>query len=106
MKTVAGVVRDEVVAAAAGAPRALAMVGTEARVEVAASEEAAATPVVSAVVATAEVADVMVAVGDATGGATSGRSALRRRVTSPPSVVGARVLATRRARARRTRRCW
>ena len=59
-----------------------------------------------AVVATAAVADLMAAVGDATGGATSGRSAPRRRVTSSPSVLGARVLDTRGAHAHRTRWCW
>ena len=61
--------RDEVVAAIAGAPWAVTTAGTAMRVEVAAA------PVVSAVVATAAVANLMAAVGDATGGATSGRSA-------------------------------
>ena len=97
---------NEVVAAVAGAPSAVAAAGTAIRVEVAAAEEAAAAPVVPALVATAGVADLMAAVGDVTGGATSGRSAPRRRVTSSPSVLGARVLATRRAHAHRTRRCW
>ena len=67
-------VRDEVVAAVAEAPRAVAAVGAAARVEVAASEEAAAAPVVPALVATVAVADLMAAVGDPTEGATSGRS--------------------------------
>ena len=89
-------VRYEVVAAA----------GTAARVEVEGAEEAAVAPVVPAVVAKAAVADLLVTVGDATERATSGRSAPQRRVTSSPSVLGARVLATRRAHAHRTRRCW
>ena len=97
---------DEVAAAVTGIPRAVAAVGTAIRVEVAAAEEAAAAPVVPAVVATVVVADLMATVDDATGGATSGRSTPRKRVTSSPSVLGARVLATRRAYARRTRRCW
>ena len=62
--------RDEVVAAAAGAPRAEASAGAVIRAEVAAAEDAAAAPVVPAVVATAAVADLMAAVGDATGEAT------------------------------------
>ena len=98
VRAAAGVVRDEVVAAVAA--------GAAARVEVAVAEEAVAAPVVPEVVATAAVADLMAAVGDTTGGATSGRSAPRRRATSSPSVLGARVLATRRAHAHRTRRCW
>ena len=72
----AGVVRDEVVAAT----------GAAARVEVTDAEKAAAAPVGPAVVATAVVADLMAAVGDATGGATSGRSAPRRRAPSSSSV--------------------
>ena len=88
--------RDEVV----GTPRVGAAAGTSIRVE------AAVAPVVPAVVATAAVADLLAAVGDAIGGATSGRSAPRRRVTSSPSVLGAQVLATRRAHAHPTRRCW
>ena len=113
-------VRAEVVSAVAGAPRAVAVVGAgagvkvaaemaevaAARVEVAAAEEAASVPIVPAVVATATGEYLMAAVGDATGGATSGRSASRRRGTSSSSVLGAWVLATRKARAHRTRRCW
>ena len=99
-------VSDEVVAAVAGAPRAVAAAGEAARVEVAAAEEAAAAPVVPAVVATAAVADLLVAVGDATGGGTSGTSAPQRRATSSPSVLDVRVLATRRVHAHRTRRSW
>ena len=97
---------DEVVVAVAEALRTVAAAGTATRVEVAAVEEAEAAPVVPAVVATAAVADLMATVGDVIGGATSGRSAPRRRVTSSPSVLGARVLATRRAHAHRTRQCW
>ena len=74
-KVVVGEMRGEVVAAIAGAPMAVTTAGTAMRVEVAAAEEAAAAPVVPAVVATAAVANLMAAVGDATGGATSGRSA-------------------------------
>ena len=88
-KAAAGVVRDEVVAAVSWAPRALATAGAAARVEVAAARaeepaagEAGAAPVVPAVVATAAVADLMAAVGDAVGGTTS-------------SVLGVRVLAMR-----------
>ena len=66
--------RDEVVAAVAGAPRAVDVAGAAAKVEVAAAEEAAAAPVQPSVVATASVADLLTAVGDATGGITSGRS--------------------------------
>ena len=105
VKAAVGVVRDEVVAAVTGTPRAVAAAGTVTRVEVAAAEEAAAAPVVPTVVATAAVADLMAAVGDITGGATSGRSAPRRRATSSPSVLGARVLAARRAHTHRMRRC-
>ena len=101
-----GVLRDEVVVAVAKASRAVTAVGAAARVEVTAAEEAAAAPVVPAVVATIAVADLMAAVGDATGGATSGRRAPRRRVASSTNLLGARVLATRRAHAHRTRRCW
>ena len=90
-------VRDEVVAAVAGASRAVAAAGAGARVELAATEEATGAPIVSAVVAMAVEADLMAAVSDATGGATSRRSAPRRKVTSSPSMLGARVLATRRA---------
>ena len=68
-------VRDEVVAAVVGAPRAVAAAGEAARVEVAATrvevaaaEETAAAPVVPAGVATAAVADLMASVGDAAGG--------------------------------------
>ena len=93
-------------AAIAGAPRAVAEAGTAIRVKVVAIEEAAVAPVVPAAVAAAVVADLMTAVGDATGGATPGRSAPRRRVTSSQSVLGARMFATRRARAHLTRRCW
>ena len=59
--------RDKVVAAIAGEPRAVAVAGLATRVEVAAVEEAVAPPVVPAVVATAAVADLMAAVGDARG---------------------------------------
>ena len=97
---------DEVVAAVSGAPRTVAAAGTAIRVEVAAAKEAASAPEVPAVVATAAVADLIAVVGDATGGATSGRSAPQKRVTSSPNVLSARVLATRRAHAHRTRRCW
>ena len=82
---------DEVVAAVAGAPRAVAAVGTAARLEVAATEEAAAAPVVPAVVTTAAVSDLLAACGDATGRAASGRSPPRRKVISSLSVLGARV---------------
>ena len=99
-------VRDEIVAAAVGAPRAVAAAKTAIRVEVAAAEETAAAPVVPAVVATAAVTDLLAAVGDTTGVATSGRSAPGRRATSSLSVLGARVLATRRAHAHRTRQRW
>ena len=75
-KAAAGEVRDEVVAAVAGAPRAVAAAGTAARWEVAAAS------VVPAVVATAAVANLIVAVGDATGRVTSGRSAPRKKATS------------------------
>ena len=101
-----GVLRDEVVAVVAGASRAVAAAGAAARVEVTAAEEAAAVPVVSAVLATAAVADLMAAVGDATGVATSGRSGPRRRVTSSPSVLGGWGLARKGAHAHRARRCW
>ena len=104
-KTAAGEVHDEVVAAVAGQPRAVATAETEIRVEVAAVENAVEAPVVPAVVATAAVADLMAAVGNATGEATSRRSAPRRRVASLPSVLGTRDLATIRAHAHRTRRC-
>ena len=90
-------VHNKVVVAVAGAPWAMAAVGVAARVEVATAEEAAAAPVVPAVVAAAVVSGLMAAVVDVAGGATSGRSTPRRRVTSSPSVLGARVLATRRA---------
>ena len=113
VKAVAGMVRDEVVATVTGASRAVAAAGAagrlevaEARMEVAATEKAAAAPVVPAVVATAAVANLMAAVGDATGGATSRRSSPKRRATPLQSVLGARVLVTRRARAHRTRQCW
>ena len=105
-KAAAGEVHDEVVAAVAGAPRAVAAAGTAIRVKVTAAEEAAVAPVVPAVVATATVADLMAAVRDATGGTTSGRSAPRRRGTSLPSMLDAWVLVTRRPHAHRTRRCW
>ena len=88
--------RDDVVAAVAGVPRAIAAAGIAARVEVAAVEEAAVVPVVPAAVATTAGADLMAAVGDATRGALSGRSAPRRRATSSTSVLDARVLAARR----------
>ena len=52
-------VRDKVVAAVVGAPRAMAATGAAARrVDVAAAEEAEAVPVVPAVAATAAVADL------------------------------------------------
>ena len=72
---------DEVAAAVARTPRAVTAAEAATRVEAAAAEEAATTPVVLAVVATAAVADLLTTVGDATGGATSGRSAPRRRAT-------------------------
>ena len=79
-------VRDEVVAAVAGASSAVAAAGVGARVEVApagleveTAEGAVAAPVVPTVVATTAVADLMDAIGDATGGVTSGRSAPRTR---------------------------
>ena len=87
----ARVIRDEAVATVTGAPRAMASAGAATRVEVRAVEEAAAAPVVPAPVATAAVVDLMDAVGDATGGAKSGRSAPRKRATSSPSVPGVRV---------------
>ena len=98
--------RNEVVIAIAGTTRAMAAAGTATRLEVAPAEEAAAAPVVPTVVVTAAVADLMAAVGDATGGATSGRSAPRRKLTFSASGLSAGILATRRARAHRTRRCW
>ena len=62
--------------------------------------------VVPAVVVTVTVADLLAAVGDGTGEATSGRRAPRRRSTSSPSMMLVpRVLTTRRAHAHRTRRC-
>ena len=76
-KAAAGEVCDEVVVVAR----------TSTRTGVAAVEEAAAAPVVPAVITTAVVADLMAMVGDAIGGATSGRSAPRRRATSLPSVL-------------------
>ena len=91
--------RDEVVAAVAGAPRAVAVAGTSRRMEAVEAEEATTAPVVSAVVATAVVVDLMAAVGGAAGRATSGRIAPPRRVTSSRSVQGARILATGRAHA-------
>ena len=97
--------RNEIVATVAGAPRAVAVAGAAARVEVATAEEEAAAPEVPAVVAMVAVADLLAAVGDATRGTTSGRSAPRSRVTSLPRVLGARGLAKRRAHAHRTRRC-
>ena len=93
-------------ATVAGAPRAVAAAGAAARVKVATAEEEAAAPELPAVVAMVAVADLLAAVGDATRRATSGRSAPRRNATSSPSVLGARVLAKRRAHAHRTRRCW
>ena len=98
--------RDEVVAAVAGAPRTVAAAGAAARVEVAAAKEVGTAPVLPAVVATVAVADPLAALGDAIGGATSGRGAPRRRATSSPSVLGARVSASRRSNICRTRRCW
>ena len=50
-------VRNEVVVAVAGVPRAVAARGEAAKVEIAAADEAAAAPVVPAVVITAAVAD-------------------------------------------------
>ena len=82
MKAAAGEVRDKVVVVVAGVPKAVPTAGTATRVEVAAAEEAAATPEVPAVVATTAVSDLMAAVGDATGGATSERSVPRKRVIS------------------------
>ena len=99
-------VRNEVVTAVAGVPRAVGAAGAAARVEITAAEEAEAAPVVPAIVATAAVEDLLAAVGNATGGDTLRRSAPRRRATSSPSVLGAWVLTTRRVQARRTRRCW
>ena len=55
--------RDEVVAVVAGTPRAVIAAGTATRVEVAVAGEAAAAPVVPAVVATAAVADLMAGFG-------------------------------------------
>ena len=82
-------VRDEVVAAVASAPRTVA--GAATGVEVTAAEEPAEAPVMPTVVPTAVVADLLAAVDDATGGTTSGRSAPRRRAASSPRVLGARV---------------
>ena len=82
--------RDEVLAAVAGTPRAVAATGSSIRVEVAVAEEAAAAPVVPAVVTPAAVADFIAAVGDTAGVVTSGRSVPRRRATSSPSVLGDR----------------
>ena len=96
----------QVVISVAGASRVVAAAGTAARVEVVSAEEAAAAPVVPAEVTTAAAADLRAAVADATGEVTSGRSAPRRRATSSPNALGARVLATRRAHAHRMRRCW
>ena len=98
-------VSDEVVVAFTGALRYVATAGVATRVEVVAAEDEAAAPVVPAVVATAAVADLLAAAGDATGGATSGRRAPLRRATSSPSVLGVWVLATRRACSRRIWRC-
>ena len=80
-------------AAVAGEPRVVAAAGTPIRVEIAAAQKTAVAPVVPTVVATAAIADLMATVGDAKGGATAGRSGRRGRVTSSPSVLGARVLA-------------
>ena len=93
-KAAAGVVRDEIVAAVAGAPKTVAAAGAAARVEVAAARaevaaarvevaaaraevatarvEVAAAVVAPAVVVTAAVAALLAAVGDAIGGVTSG----------------------------------
>ena len=84
-KAAAGGVHDDVVAAVAGKPRAAAVAGATARVEVAATEKAEAALVMPAAAA---VAGLLAAVGDATGGTTSGRSTPRRRATSSPSVLG------------------
>ena len=97
---------DEVVAAVAGAPRAVAAAGAAERVEVAAAEEAAAVPAVPTIVATAAVADLLAAAGDTTRGATSGKSALRGKAAPSLSVRGARALASRRAHTHGTRRSW
>ena len=97
---------DKVVNAVAGALRAVAATGAAARVEVAATEEAVAAPVVPAVVPTAAVAHLLAVVGDATGGAPSGKIAPRRTATSLPSELGTRVMATRRAYSHQTWRCW
>ena len=87
----------------AGAPTAVTAAGAATKVEVTGAEEAAATP---AVVATAAVVDLLAAVGDATGGTTSGRRAPQRRATSSLIVLDAPVLSTRKAHAYRTRQCW
>ena len=65
-KATAGELRDEVVVAVAGAPKAVATAGTAIRVDVAEKEEEAAATVVPGVVATVAVADLLAAVGDAT----------------------------------------
>ena len=97
-------VREEVMAAVAGVCRVVAVAQEAARVEiaaarmkVAATEEAVTVPIVPVVAATAVVADLMTAVGDANGEVTSERSATRKIATYSQSVL---------ARAHRTRRCW
>ena len=67
-------VHDEVMAAVAGAPKAVAAEGAAATVEVAAAEEAAEASAALSVVARAAVADLLAAIGDATGGTTLERS--------------------------------
>ena len=67
--------------------------------------EAAEAPVVPALIAMVAVADLLAAVGDEREEVTLGRSAPRKRATLSPSVLSARVSATRRAHAHRTRRC-
>ena len=68
----------------------------------------ATTAPVAVGVAAAEVVVIRppAAVGAAGGGATGERSAPRRRAISCPGALGVQGLATRRAPAHQTRRCW
>ena len=68
-------VRDEVLATVAGAPKAMAAAEAAGTVEVAARGEAAAAPEVPVVVATAAIAGLLAPVGGAIGGAASEWSA-------------------------------
>ena len=62
-KAAAGVMRDEVLATVAGAPKVVAAAGAATRAEVASSEELVVAPVAPAIVAAAAAADLLAAVG-------------------------------------------